>query len=100
MTQATDNGTGSCRFAGIHAGAGERYDRDAPGIQASVLVELCCTDPRGHADAFTEIGKVQHSAQDFTVEWRTDIRVGGITNSKDATYVQDLNRSTDSELLR
>ena len=75
MTQAADDCTGSRRLTGIHAGTGKRYDRHSPGVELRVYIELTRADSRRHADAFAEVGEVQHSAKHFAVERRTDIGI-------------------------
>ena len=45
-----------------------------------------------HTDALAEIGKMQHRAEHLAVEGRTDVRVGGVTNTQDAADVQQLDR--------
>ena len=48
-------------LAGFHAGARERDDRHAAGVERRVVIELAIADARRHADALAEIREMQHA---------------------------------------
>ncbi len=99
MTQAPHNRAGRRCLAGVHAGAGQRDHRDALCFERCILVQLGQTDSRGNADAFAEVGKLQHGSEYFTVERCADIRIGGIADTDDAADIEKLNFIARLELF-
>jgi hypothetical protein len=68
MAHARDDGGGRGGLAGLHAGAGQGHHGHALRIEYGVRIKLAITHARRNADAFTQIGKIEHAADDAAVE--------------------------------
>jgi hypothetical protein len=99
VAQAADDGAGGRGLAGVHAGAGECHDRHALGVQRGREVELLGAGARRHADAFAEVGEVEHRAEHARLEGLAEARVDRVAHADHAAHVEDLQHVARGHLL-
>src|SRR5690606_23312496 len=100
VAEPADDCAGSRCLAGVHAGAGERYDRNAEGVEDDVCVQLARPDARRYADAFAEIREMQDGAEHLAIERGANVGVRGVADADNATDVQDLHNVADLQAVR